>query len=385
MYGLDHNFSFSSLIAVLLTLFPGLSSFFPGTNPPPPADRIAPVVRVERPRGDVFDRDESLLRLGGIEVRATDNVRVTGVTVELLRFSSATATTPNGFYNFTTRTFVTSTSAATQTTATATANPAILRAAAGNIPQLTVGTTYAVRARARDAAGNTSTDVSRFTRRAGFSATQTRITGRITNSNGTAVAGVLVRSSVSTVPVRTDANGRYELVNISRTGDIVVTPDPVGGTFSPVSRTVVVTSTSQGEIGNINFIRTGPPVAVNVFRPGTYRVEFSVIEPDFSHSGTFNFQVNSSGQISPVNFDLFNEGSDRYVFSGTVGADGRLNAIATETSPNDGPNEALVDATFSITLTNQNGQVSGGGNIIAPNPDPGTSSDMGDFTVTKIS
>lgn len=198
--------------------------------------------------------------------------------------------------------------------------------------------------------------------------------GRITGNINLGSSGIAPLRGVTT-----SQNGNFRVVENSSDSRFTFE-----GQFETVNGVITGRGTFAGD-GAGTFSLTKTTVTTNAFTPGTYRFNFSVIEPGFTHSGNFTFQVNSSGQITPANFDLFNEGSNRYVFAGTISSSGALSATATETTPNDGPNDPLLDATFSTTLQNQSGQISGSGDIVNPNPDPGTSADSGNFTVTKIS
>lgn len=80
-----------------------------------------------------------------------------------------------------------------------------------------------------------------------------RLAGRITNSASVAQPNVSVALTSNGSPVNqvlTDSSGNYSFTGV-RNGSYVITPTQSGKTFSPVNRSVTVTTANQG---NLNFI-----------------------------------------------------------------------------------------------------------------------------------
>lgn len=130
---------------------------------------------------------------------------------------------------------------------------------------LAASTSYMYEVKARDAAGNLS---------AGTTVTATTlaiptytISGVVTNaSNGTPLSGVLVAitGAGSGVAV-TDSTGSYSLTG-ARTGNYTLTPSLAGTAFTPVSRTITVSSNSTGN--NFSAQQSGSVTGTGVYPNG---------------------------------------------------------------------------------------------------------------------
>jgi hypothetical protein len=186
---------------------------------------------------------------------------------------------------------------------------------------------------------------------------------------------VLVRgignAAGNTRTATTDASGNYELLDITTAGVVQVVPDAAAGTYNPGSRTVTIISANQGELANNNFIRTGPGSPV-VFRPGAYRIDFSLAGTPPAQ-GSLVITTDANGVVAPTVIALPNGASG--VLQGTVSATGQLALTVTDS---DGLPDQLNAALVSI-----NGVIRGTGQIVDTDAAGGPAV-RGTFAATKL-
>jgi subtilisin family serine protease/subtilisin-like proprotein convertase family protein len=120
----------------------------------------------------------------------------------------------------------------------------------------------------------TSQDVNTNIMVAGVTNQTYKISGRITNSQGRAMADVPVKLGATTV--RTNASGEYSFTGVPA-GTYVVTPALVGGVFTPTSRSVDVGVGDKPNVEGVDFIllsRDSEAPRITVTKPlaqGAYR------------------------------------------------------------------------------------------------------------------
>lgn len=189
------------------------------------------------------------------------------------------------------------------------------------------------------------------------------------NSNGTIQGTTTIpgNPSSSFTGRITNQNGAFTFDDndtVTGTGQLTVNSNAVTGSGN------FVDTDPGGGSGTFSLTKTNS--TANQFIPGTYRLTYQSLAVA-AINGAFNFNVNSSGTITPVNFNVPTVGTR--TFSGTLNASGALQGRINDP-------QGIAD-TVNTTLTRQSGTVSGNGQIRDTDHDPGDPEVVATFTVVK--
>lgn len=158
------------------------------------------------------------------------------------------------------------------------------------------------------------------------------ISGRVTNSAGTAVSGVTIESTGEVADgVLTNSNGEYTLTGAAN-GSYTITPDKLNTTFTPATRTVTV---NGANVTGVNFVASGGTGG------GTFVIAGRVVNA--SGVGIPDVKIESTGD---VNDGVFTNSTGAYTLTGA--------APGTYTITPEKSDATFTPASRNVTVTSAN-------------------------------